>query len=123
MNVCPEKPLANEAESPAKNPDWQDFREHLATADKQGNRRWLYPTKPKGRWYARRTYTSWLLLAIRIAGPLIRIDGNTDFLINIVERTLAIFGLLYWASDFVICVIGSLMFVTSIMVFTTPFGR
>jgi cytochrome c oxidase accessory protein FixG len=123
MIIGPEKPVASEAESPVKNPDWEDFREHLATADQQGNRRWLYPKKPKGRWYARRTYASWLLLAILFAGPFIRIDGNPYFLINIVERKFSIFGQLFWPSDFVIFAIASLLFITSIMVFTTAFGR
>ena len=123
MKACPPEPKANETESPVKRVDWQDFREHLATADKQGNRQWLYPKKPKGRWYARRTYVSWLLLAILFAGPFIRIKGNPYFLINIIERKFSIFGQLFWPSDFTIFVIASLLFITGIMVFTTAFGR
>jgi cytochrome c oxidase accessory protein FixG len=123
MNAYLENSAANETQSPVQNPDWEDFREHIATADKQGNRRWLYPKKPKGRWYARRSYVCWLLLAILFAGPFIRINGNPYFLINIVERKFSIFGQLFWPSDFVIFVIASLLFVTSIMVFTTAFGR
>jgi len=123
MNAGPDKPVANETQSPVKDPDWQDFREHIATADQQGNRKWLYPKKPSGRWYARRTYVSWLLLTILFAGPFIRINGNPYFLINIVERKFSIFGQLFWPSDFVIFVIASLLFITSIMVFTTAFGR
>jgi cytochrome c oxidase accessory protein FixG len=125
MSVCPTKspPPENAAKTPVKRVDWQDFREHLATADKQGNRRWLHPKKPRGRWYARRTYVSWLLLALLFSGPFIRIKGNPYFLINIVERKFSIFGQLFWPSDFVIFVIASLLFITSIMVFTTAFGR
>jgi cytochrome c oxidase accessory protein FixG len=123
MNDCLEKSTPHESPTPVRNPNWQDFREHLATADKQGNRQWLYPKKPRGRWYARRTYTSWLLLAILFAGPFIRLHGNPYFLINIVERKFSIFGQLFWPSDFVIFVIASLLFLTSIMVFTTAFGR
>ncbi len=123
MSVCPEIPPANESNSPVKNPDWEDFREHLATADKQGNRRWLYPKKPGGRWYTRRTFLSWLLLAILFAGPFIRIHGNPYFMLNIVERKFSIFGQLFWPSDFVIFAIATLLFITSIMVFTTAFGR
>src|SRR3954468_2763124 len=125
MNVgSTEEPRGTDEQStPVKRIDWQDFREHLATADKQGNRKWLFPKKPKGRWYARRTYTSWLLLAILFSGPFIRLHGNPYFLINIVERKFSIFGQLFWPSDFVIFVIATLLFVTSIMVFTTAFGR
>ena len=28
--------------------NWSDFRDHLATADKEGRRKWLYPKKPRG---------------------------------------------------------------------------
>lgn len=101
----------------------EDFRDRLTTADKRGHRQWLYPKKPKGRWTERRMWLSWLLLAILFAGPFIRINGNPYFLINIVERKFSIFGQLFWPSDFVIFVIASLLFITSIMVFTTAFGR
>jgi len=125
MSVCPtQRPNdADETESPVKRVDWQDFRDHLSTADKQGHRKWLFPKKPKGRWYARRTYISWLLLAILFAGPFIRINGNPYFLINIIERKFSIFGQLFWPSDFVIFVVATLIFLTSILVFTTAFGR
>lgn len=123
MNARPEPVTAQAKVSPIAQPDRHDFREHLATADKQGHRKWLYPKKPRGRWYARRTYVSWLLLAILFAGPFIRINGNPYFLINIVDRKFSIFGQLFWPSDFVIFVIASLLFITGILVFTTAFGR
>jgi cytochrome c oxidase accessory protein FixG len=125
MHAGPTEKVQNapEAESPVKGVDWEDFRDHLTTADKQGHRQWLYPKKPKGRWTQRRTWVSWLLLAILFAGPFLRINGNPYFLINIVERKFSIFGQLFWPSDFVIFVIASLLFITSIMVFTTAFGR
>src|SRR5215203_1559060 len=125
MHVGPTEKAQNEpeAESPVKGVDWEDFRDHLTTADKQGHRQWLYPKKPKGRWTQRRTWVSWLLLAILFAGPFLRIKGNPYFLINIVERKFSIFGQLFCPSDFVIFVIASLLFITSIMVFTTAFGR
>lgn len=125
MSVCQtaEPKSANESKPATPRVDRRDFRDHLATADKQGNRKWLYPKKPKGRWYARRTYVSWLLLAILLAGPFIRINGNPYFLINIVERKFSIFGQLFWPSDFVIFVIATLLFVVGILVFTTAFGR
>jgi cytochrome c oxidase accessory protein FixG len=109
--------------SPVRSPGWEDFREHLATADKQGRRQWIYPRKPGGRWYWRRTWVSWLLLAILFAGPFLRINGNPYFMFNIVERKFSILGQLFWPSDFVIFVIASLLFLTSIMIFTTAFGR
>ena len=120
---APEKLNRDEVETPGQPVDGQDFRERLATADEQGHRKWLYPKKPRGRWYARRTYLSWLLLAILFAGPFLRINGNPYFMFNIVERKFSILGQLFWPSDFVIFVIATLLFITSIIVFTTAFGR
>ncbi len=102
---------------------WEDFRDHLATADKQGNRRWIYPKKPSGRWYRRRTYLSWLLLAIMFAGPFIRINGNPLLMINIVTRRFSILGQIFWPQDVAIFAIAMLVFLTGIIIFTTAFGR
>jgi len=102
---------------------WEDFRDHLATADKQGNRRWIYPKKPSGRWYRRRTYVSWLLLAIMFAGPFIRINGNPLLMINIVTRRFSILGQIFWPQDVAIFAIAMLVFLTGIIIFTTAFGR
>jgi cytochrome c oxidase accessory protein FixG len=103
--------------------NWQDFRDHLATADKQGNRRWIYPKKPSGRWYRWRTYVSWLLLAIMFAGPFIRINGNPLLMINIVARRFSILGQIFWPQDVAIFAIAMLVFLTGIIIFTTAFGR
>src|SRR5678815_4513335 len=84
------------AESVSKPIDWRDFRDHLATADKQGHRRWLFPKKPRGRFYRYRTWVSWALLAIMFIGPFVRIHGNPLLLFNIVERRFSIFGQIFW---------------------------
>lgn len=103
--------------------DWSDFRDHLSTADQQGHRKWLFPRKPSGKWYNRRTWLSWGLLAILFAGPFIRINGNPYFMFNIVERRFSILGQLFWPQDSAIFAIALLLFITSIIVFTTAFGR
>lgn len=102
---------------------WDDFRDHLATADKQGRRRWLYPKRVTGQWYKRRTYVSWLLLALMFGGPFIRINGNPLLLLNIIERKFSILGQLFWPQDFALFAVAMLLFLTSIIVFTTAFGR
>ena len=109
--------------SPVQPINWNDFRDHLATADRQGHRRWLYPKKVSGRYYRRRTYVSWLLLAILFAGPFIRINGNPLLLMNIVTRRFSILGQVFWPQDAVIFAVAMLLFLTSIIIFTTAFGR
>jgi len=107
----------------AQEVNWEDFRDHIATADQAGNRRWLYPKKVSGRFFRWRTYLSWLLLVILFAGPFIRINGNPLLLLNIVERRFSIFGQIFWPQDVAIFAFAMLLFLTSIIIFSTAFGR
>ena len=103
--------------------DWQDFRDHLATADKNGTRRWIYAKKPVGRFYRRRTYLSIFLLALLGAGPFLRINGNPLVMLNIVDRRFSILGQIFWPQDMAMFAVALLLFFMSIVVFTTAFGR
>jgi cytochrome c oxidase accessory protein FixG len=108
---------------PMQEVDWQDFRDHIATADQQGNRKWLHPKRPAGRFYRWRTWLSWLLLTIMFAGPFIRINGNPLLMINIPARRFSIAGQIFWPQDMVIFAVAALLFLTGIIIFTTAFGR
>ena len=107
----------------AKEIDWKDYRDHLATADQQGNRRWLYPKQPRGDFYRWRTWMSWVLLAVMFTGPFIKINGNPLLMINIVERKFSILGQIFWPEDTIIFAVAMLVFLTGIVIFTTAFGR
>jgi cytochrome c oxidase accessory protein FixG len=108
---------------PAQEIHWEDFRDHLATADKEGRRQWVYAKKPHGDWTRRRTWVSWILISIMFAGPFIRINGNPLLMINIVERRFSILGQLFWPQDMVIFAVAMLIFLTGIIIFTTAYGR
>ena len=120
-------PTKNGGEAPKrgalKPTDWADFRDHLATADKEGRRMWIYPRKPDGRFYQARTYLSWLLLAVMFAGPFIRVKGNPLLLLNFIERKFVILGQVFWPQDMFISAVTLLIFFTGIIVFTAAFGR
>lgn len=106
-----------------KDVNWSDFREHLATADQQGRRMWLYPKQPQG-WYTNaRTWVNFVLIAIMFAGPFVRIDGNPLLMMNIVERRFVILGQVFWPQDFPIFATAMLIFLTGIAIFTAAFGR
>src|SRR5512135_25199 len=100
-----------------------DFRDHLATADQEGRRQWLYPRKVRGRFFRARTWLSWLLLAVMFSGPFIRIDGNPLLLINVVERKFVILGQIFWPQDMIMFAVALLVFITGIIVFTAAYGR
>lgn len=103
--------------------DWKDFRDHLTTADKAGHRQWLFPKQPSGRFYRWRTWLSYVLLAIMFVGPFVRINGNPLLLFNIVDRRFSILGQIFWPQDAVIFALATLLFITSIIIFTAAFGR
>lgn len=103
--------------------DPNDFRDHLATADKEGRRQWIYAKQPHGNWTRRREWLSLLLIGIMFAGPFIKINGNPLLLMNIVERRFSILGQLFWPQDMVIFAVAMLIFITGIIIFTTAYGR
>ena len=103
--------------------DWSDFRDHLATADRDGSRQWMYPRKVSGKFFRGRTWFSWLLLGVMFAGPFITVHGNPLLLLNIVERKFVVLGQIFWPQDMIIFAIAVLIFAVGILVFTTAFGR
>jgi cytochrome c oxidase accessory protein FixG len=103
--------------------NWNDFRDHLATADKDGHRMWIYPKKPRGRYYLARLWFSFALIAIMFAGPFIKLQGNPLLMINIPERRFSVLGVIFWPQDNLIFAFGFLLFLTGIAIFTAAFGR
>jgi cytochrome c oxidase accessory protein FixG len=106
-----------------KDVDWSDFRDHLATAERDGRRKWVYPRKVSGRFFRWRTWFSWLLLVIMFIGPFITIHGNPLLLLNIGERKFVVLGQIFWPQDLIIFAIAALVGVTGIVIFTAAFGR
>jgi cytochrome c oxidase accessory protein FixG len=103
--------------------DWSDFRDHLATAERDGRRRWIYPRKVSGRFYRWRTWFSWLLLALMLTGPFITIHGNPLLLLNLVDRQFVVLGQIFWPQDMILLAVATLLFFTGVVVFTAAFGR
>ena len=49
----------------------EEYRDSIATVDKDGKRVWVYPKKPKGKYHRARIVVSVVLLSILFAGPFI----------------------------------------------------
>ncbi len=101
----------------------ETFRDHLATVDEQGKRVWIYPKKPKGRFYDYRTWVSVAFLALFLITPFIKVNGEPLLLFNILERKFILFGLLFMPQDFYLFVLAMLTFVVFIVLFTVVYGR
>jgi cytochrome c oxidase accessory protein FixG len=101
----------------------QSFRDSVATINEKGERNYLFPKKPKGKLYRRRTIVSLVFLAIFFTLPFIKVNGHPLFLLNVVERKFILFGQIFWPQDFFIFAIGFLTFMVFIILFTVVFGR
>ncbi len=103
--------------------DKDAYRDELSTVDKDGKRIWVYPKKPKGRFYNYRKLVSYVLLIILFALPWITWKGQPFFLFNILERKFILFGIYFAPQDFHLFVVAMLIFMIFIALFTVIFGR
>ncbi|MGJ8761846.1 cytochrome c oxidase accessory protein CcoG [Polaribacter sp. R2A056_3_33] len=104
-------------------PKNEQFRDSIGTIDKSGNRSWVFPKKPSGKFYKYRSYVSYFLLAFLLLAPFIKINGNQFLLFNVIERKFNIFGFPFWPQDFYLLVISMIVGVVFIILFTVIFGR
>lgn len=101
----------------------EQFRDNIATVDKDGKRVWVYPKKPSGRFYDYRTYLTWFYLIVLFGLPLIKVNGKPFVLFNIIERKFILFGMNFGPQDFYLFAIAMLIFLVFIILFTVVFGR
>lgn len=101
----------------------ESFRDSIATVDEHGKRVWLYPKKPKGRYYEARKWVSYLLIALFFSGPFIRLDGEPFMMFNVLERKFYVLGKLFLPHDFHLFVLGMILFMIFVVLFTVVYGR
>ncbi len=99
------------------------FRDTIGTLDDQGKRKFIFPKKPKGKFYDYRKIVSYFLLVILVANPFIKVNGNQFMLFDVIERRFNIFGFPFWPQDFYLFVISMLIGVVFVILFTVVFGR
>jgi cytochrome c oxidase accessory protein FixG len=99
------------------------FRDTIGTLDEEGKRKYIFPKKPNGKFYDYRKYVSYLLLAILVANPFVKINGNQFMMFNVLERRFNIFGFPFWPQDFYIFVMVMITMVVFVILFTVIYGR
>ncbi|MEC3908311.1 cytochrome c oxidase accessory protein CcoG [Tamlana sp. 2201CG12-4] len=104
-------------------PENEIFRDSIGTITEDGKRAWVFPKKPSGKFYKNRKLVSYILLAILILSPFIKVNGNQFLMFNVLERRFNIFGFPFWPQDFHLFVISMLIGVIFITLFTVAFGR
>ena len=101
----------------------EKFRDKLATVTDEGKRIWIYPKKPKGKFYNARNIVSFILLAILFITPFIKINDHPFMLFNLLERKFIVFGISFGPHDFHLFVLAMIAVVISIFLFTVVYGR
>lgn len=103
--------------------DVENFRNELASIDRDGSRKWIYARQPKGRLYAARTFVAAILLIFLFAGPHIYVNDHPFMLLNLPERMFIVFGIPFMPQDFHLVVLLALSSLVTVALFTAIAGR
>lgn len=101
----------------------ESFRDTIGTINEEGERNFIFPKKPSGKFYDKRKLLSYLLLVLLLTAPFLKINGNQFLLFNVLERKFSIFGFPFWPQDFYLFVISMIIGVVGLTLFTVAFGR
>lgn len=100
-----------------------NFRDSISTIDNKGKRVFVYPKKPKGRFYNRRLVVGWALLAFVFLMPFVKLNGNPLFLFDVIKRNFILFGVHFWPQDSYLFAIAMISLLVGIVLFTAVYGR
>src|SRR5210317_1264757 len=100
-----------------------DFRDRIDTVDEKGRRNWIYPKKPRGKFYNYRKLVGCALLFLLFVMPFIKIGGHQMLLFNIFERKFIILGVVFSPQDFHLFAMGTIALLFFVILFTFVFGR
>lgn len=101
----------------------EEFRDHISTVDERGKRKWIYATKPSGKFYNIRKILSYLYFIVFFGLPFIQVNGRPFLMFNIPQTKFILFGKVFWPQDFFIFGLIMVTFVFFIVLFTAAFGR
>lgn len=101
----------------------EEFRDSIATVDKEGKRNWIYPKKPSGKFYNARTILSIFLLAFLFGAPFIKVHGHPFIILNIIERKFILFGISFGPHDLHLFALSMITIIVAIFLFTVVYGR
>lgn len=103
--------------------DTEEFRDSIATIDKTGKRKWIYPKKPSGRFFNYRKVVSYVLLLVLFGLPWVKYNGEPLVLFNVLQGKFIILGTIFTPQDFHIFGLAMIIGILFIALFTVVFGR
>ncbi|MES2331483.1 MAG: cytochrome c oxidase accessory protein CcoG [Bacteroidota bacterium] len=101
----------------------EDFRDHLATIDEKGKRKWVFAYHPKGKFYRIRSILSIFYFLVFFGLPFVHVNGRPFIMLNIPKGRFILFSKVFWPQDFFIFGLGMVAFIFFIILFTAAFGR
>jgi cytochrome c oxidase accessory protein FixG len=101
----------------------EQHRAVLATINDDGSRRWLRPRLSPGRFLSARRAVAYLLIALFIGLPFMRIGSKPVLLLDLVARRFHVLGTTFYPTDTLLLALLAVMLFLSIIWFTVIAGR
>ena len=99
------------------------YRDRVSTVTDTGGRKWVYATKPFGKWFNYRKILAYTYILVFVILPFIKVNGMPFMMINIPQGKFILFSKIFWPQDFFIFAIAMITFIIFIVLFTVVFGR
>ena len=95
----------------------------LATLNADGSRRWIRPRPSRGRWWMTRRNVAWVLMALFLALPHLRIAGKPAVLLDLPRREFTILGTTFLSTDTLLLMLLGISILVAIFLMTALLGR
>jgi cytochrome c oxidase accessory protein FixG len=95
----------------------------LSTLNRDGSRRWIRPKLSRGRYYRRRFFTAWSLIATFTLIPIVKLGGKPLMLFDIPKREFTFFGATFLPTDTFLLMLLLFSIFIGIFLITAVLGR
>ena len=95
----------------------------LSTLNRDGSRRWLTPRLSAGRFLTARRAVAWLLIAVFVTLPHLRVNGRPAVLLDVVNREFTILGRTFLPTDSILLALLLVGLALSVFTVTALWGR
>lgn len=95
----------------------------LSTLERDGSRRWLFPSLSTGRLWRWRRIVAYVLIVVFVAIPHLRLSGKPLILLNIPAREFTLFGTTFLPTDTLLLALAMVGLFVAIALVTAVGGR
>lgn len=104
-------------------PMMQPEQHVLTTLEKDGSRNWLFPRLSKGGYWHARRIVGYILIAIFVALPHLRVNGKPAILLDITHRKFTLMGMTLLATDTLLLALFMVSIFLVVFLATALLGR